>query len=141
VASKADFTEEEWDQLRKGVTGAGLYLSLADRSFFDTFKEAGTLARHLGQARKGGESQLIRELAHGGGTGFGLTAKPDEIESETLDSLRAAVATLEQNAPEDAEAYREFVLEVAKSVADAASGGDESENEAIAKVEAALKGG
>lgn len=140
MASKADFTEEEWDQLRKGVTGAGLYLSLADRSFFDTFKEAGTLARHLGQARKGGESQLIRELAHGG-TGFGLTAKPDEIESETLDSLRAAVATLEQKAPEDAEAYREFVLEVAKSVADAASGGDESENEAIAKVEAALKGG
>ena len=141
MASKADFTEQEWDQLRKGVTGAGLYLSLADRSFFDTFKEAGTLARHLGQARKGGKNQLIRELAHGGGTGFGLTAKPDAIESETLDSLRAAVATLEQKAPEDAEAYREFVLEVARSVADAASGGDESESEAIAKVEAALKGG
>ena len=43
--------------------------------------------------------------------------------------------------PEDAEAYREFVLEVARSVADAASGGDESESEAIAKVQAALKGG
>jgi hypothetical protein len=141
VASKADFTEQEWDQLRRGVTGAGLYLSLADRSFFDTFKEAGTLARHLGQARKGGENQLIRELTHGGGTGFGLTAKPDEIESETLDSLRAAVATLEQKAPEDAEAYREFVLEVARSVADAASGGDQPESEAIAKIETALKGG
>jgi hypothetical protein len=139
VATKGDFTEQEWEQLRKGVTGAGLYVSLADRSFFDTFKEAGTMAKHLGQARGGSDSQLIRELAQGGGTGFGLTAKPDEIESGTLESLRSAVSTLEQKAPDEAEAYRTFVLEVARSVGDAAGGGETSESEAIGKIEAALK--
>jgi hypothetical protein len=141
VASKADFTEQEWEQLRKGVTGAGLYVSLADRSFFDTFKEAGTMAKHLREARTGNESQLIRELSQGGGTGFGLTASPGEIESGTLDSLRSAVKTLEQKAPDEAEAYRAFVLEVASSVGDAAGGGEQSESEAVGKIEAALRGG
>jgi hypothetical protein len=141
MASKADFTEQEWEQLRKGVTGAGLYVSLADRSFFDTFKEAGALAKHLGEARRGNDSQLIRELAETRGSGFGLTAKPDEIESGTLDSLRSAVATLEQKAPDEAEAYRSFVVEVAKSVSKAAGGGDQTETEAIGKIETALGGG
>lgn len=141
MASKADFTDQEWEQLRKGVTGAGLFVSLADRSFFDTFKEAGTMAKHLGQARSSSQSQLIRELVHGGGTGFGLTAPPHEIESGTLDSLRGAVSTLEQKAPDEVEAYRAFVREVAQSVADAAGGGEASESEAIGKIEAALAGG
>jgi hypothetical protein len=141
LASKADFTEEEWEQLRRGVTGAGLYVSLADRSFFDTFKEAGALAKHLGEARRGNESQLIRELAETRGSGFGLTAKPGEIESETLDSLGSAVATLEQKAPDEVEAYRSFVMDVARSVAAAAGGGDQPESEAIAKIETALRGG
>ena len=100
MASKADFTEQEWEELRKGVTGAGMLVSLADRSFFDTFKEAGTMAKHLGQARGSSESQLIRELAQGRGSGFGFTASPDEIASGTLDSLRSAVGTLEQKAPD-----------------------------------------
>jgi hypothetical protein len=141
MASKADFTEQEWEQLRKGVTGAGLLVSLADRSFFDTFKEAGALAKHLGEARRGSQSELIRELAQTRASGFGLTAKPEEIESGTLDSLRSAVAVLEQKAPDEAEAYRSFVIDVAKSVAKSAEGGEQTESQAIGKVEAALQGG
>lgn len=139
MASKADFTDQEWEQLRRGVTGAGLYVSLADRSLFDTFKEAGALAKHLREARGGSESQLIRELAEGGGTGFGLTSSPDEVERGTLDSLRSAIATLEQKAPDEAGAYRSFVMEVARSVANAAGGGEKAESEAIGRIEAALR--
>jgi hypothetical protein len=141
MASKADFTEQEWEQLRKGVTGAGLFVSLADRSFFDTFKEAGALAKHLGEARRGNESQLIRELAETRGSGFGVTSKPADIESGTLESLRSAVATLDQKAPDEVDAYRSFVVEVAKSVAEAAGGGEPTESEAIGKIEGALRGG
>jgi hypothetical protein len=140
MASKADFTEQEWEQLHKGVTGAGLFVSLADRSFFDTFKEAGALAKYLGEARRGSDSQLLRELAETRGSGFGLTAKPGEIESGTLDSLRSAVAALEQKAPDEVDGYRSFVVEVARSVSKAAGGGEESESEAIGKIETALRG-
>ena len=45
MAGKSDFTEQEWESLRKGVSGAGLLVSLSDRDFTDTFGEAGALAK------------------------------------------------------------------------------------------------
>jgi hypothetical protein len=93
MAGKSDFTEQEWEQLRKGATGAGLLVSVSDRGFFDSFKEASSLAKHLVGARKD-ESQLVRELAEQRPTGFGLTASPDEVENETLGALQGSVETL-----------------------------------------------
>ncbi|MEO8291187.1 MAG: hypothetical protein ABI649_09375 [Gaiellaceae bacterium] len=138
MATKADFNQEEWEALQKGVTGAGLLLAVSDRSFFDSFKEAGALARHLAEARQSASSELIRELAETRGTGFGLTSSPGEIESETLEALRKAMEALEAKAPEEADAYRSFVLEVAESVGKAAAGGDMAENESLEKIRSAL---
>ena len=64
MATKADFTEEEWKMLQKGVTGAGLLVSAGDRDFTDSFGEATALAKYLGSQREKSESQFIRELAH-----------------------------------------------------------------------------
>jgi hypothetical protein len=141
VAKKADFTEEEWETLRRGVTGAGLLVSLSERGFFDSFKEAGALARHMGEARKSSSSEVVRELASQRGTGFGMTDKPDEIERETLEALRSAEEILGRKAPEDVEEYRRFVVDVARSVGQAAGGGDDAERETVEKIEAALGGG
>ncbi len=138
MARKSDFTEQEWETLQKGVAGAGLLVSVSDRGFFDAFKEAGALAKHIGQARQNASSELIKELAHEGGTGFGLSASPDKVENETLEALRSAVSTLETKAPDDVEPYRQFVIEVAESVARAASGGDTAEAGAIDKIRSAL---
>ena len=137
MAVKTDFTEQEWEQLHKGATGAGLLVSLSDRSFFDTFKEAGALAKHMANARQS-SSQLVKELAASGGTGFGLASSPDKVESETIDALRTATATLQQKAPDELDAYKQFVLEVAESVGKAAGGGDEAEGAAVQKVRTAL---
>ena len=137
MAGKADFTEEEWDQLRKGATGAGLLVSVSDRSFFDSFKEAASLAKHLAGYRDH-DSQLVRELSAERGTGFGLTAKPKEVETETIEALQGALATLEAKAPDEAEAYRAFVLELAESVGRAAGGGDQAEAATVEKLRGAL---
>ena len=51
MTGKADFTEQEWDKLRQGMTGAGLLVALSDRGFFDTFKEAGSLAKYMAGSR------------------------------------------------------------------------------------------
>ena len=138
MATKADFTDDEWEALRRGVTGAELLVSLSDRSFFDTFKEAGALAKHIAEARRSGTSELIRELASERGTGFGLTDRPDEIERETAESLRRAMEALQQKAPDEVESYRTFVLDVARSVASAAGGGDDAEAQAVRRIESAL---
>lgn len=138
MAKKADFTEQEWESLQKGVVGAGLLVSLSDRSFFDTFKEAGALGKHVAQAKRSSSSELVRELADLHGTGFGVTASPDKLESETLAALQTAKTTLEAKAPDELVPYREFVIEVAQSVADAAGGGEAAESGAIEKVRSAV---
>ena len=136
---KDQFTEEEWEALERGVTGAGTLVSLSDRRFFDTFKEAGALARHLRDAREKSQSELVRELAHEAkGTGFGFTASADEVERGTTESLSKAQAALAAKAPAELDAYRAFVLEVARSVAEAAKGVGANETEALTKVEQAL---
>ena len=136
MAGKADFTGEEWDQLRKGATGAGLLVSGSDRSFLDTFKEAKSLASYLKGSRDD-DSQLVRELSSESGTGFGVVASPSEVEG-TMDSLRAAVQTLQAKAPDEVENYRAFVVELAETVARSAGGGEEVEAAAVEKIKAAL---
>jgi hypothetical protein len=138
VARKADFTEQEWESLQKGVTGAGLLVSLSDRSFFDTFKEAGALAKDIAQGKQNSPSELVRELADIHGTAFGLTSSPNEVENQTLEALRSAKTTLESKAPEELDSYRQFVVEVARSVGEAAGGGESAEAEAVEKVRSAL---
>ena len=137
MPGKTDFTEQEWEQLRKGATGAALLVSVSDRSFFDSFKEAGSLAKHLAGGRSG-DSELIRELSSERGTGFGLTSSPQEIEAETVEALRSAVTTLEAKASEEVDAYRSFVLELAENVGKAAGGGDEAEAATVEKIRSAL---
>src|SRR5215211_706831 len=111
MTTKTEFTQEEWEALQKGVTGAGFMMAVSDRSFFDSFKEAGALARHLGQARQSGSSELVRELGATRSTGFGITDSPAEIETETVEALRKAIEALEAKAPDEVDAYRSFVLE------------------------------
>lgn len=138
MAKKSDFTEQEWEALQKGVVGSGLLVSLSDRSFFDTFKEAGALGKHVAQAKQKNSSELVRELAEVRGTGFGLTSSPDKVEQETLQALQSAKTTLESKAPDELESYRQFVVEVAQSVANAAGGGETAESGAVEKVRSAV---
>ena len=140
MARTTDFTEQEWETMHKGVTGAGMLVAVADRGLLDTFKEAGALGRHLAGARAKNQSEVVRALAERRGTGFGLSSSPDEVESGTLEALRSSVATLEAKAPEEADAYRRFVLEVAESVAGAAGGGETAESGALEKIRSALGG-
>ena len=139
MAGKADFTEQEWETLQKGVTGSALLVSLADRGFFDSFKEAGAVGKHLSEARKKSASLLIQELAQMRGTGFGLRTSPEEVERETTEALNAATSTLQAKAPDELAAYRDFVLEVAQSVAAAAKDVGAAETDAIDKIRASLQ--
>jgi hypothetical protein len=138
MATKADFTEDEWKTLQKGVTGAGLLVSVSDRDFTDTFGEAGALAKYLGEQRQSSDSALIRDLASVHGSGFGLTASAEKVEGETLDSLRSAISTLQAKAPDEVDAYRQVVLGVADHVANAKGGLAPSEEAALGKIKEAV---
>ena len=136
MAGKADFTEDEWKNLQQGVTGAGMLVSAAHRDFTDSFGEASAVAKQLAAHRES-ESQLVRELSATHGTGFGLVASPKEVEG-TIKALGAAVAVLGAKAPDELEAYRGLVLEVATAAAEAKGGVKDEETAAIEKITAAL---
>ena len=140
MAGKADFTEDEWKGLQQGVTGAGMLVSAAHRDFTDSFGEASAVAKQLAAHRES-ESQLVSELSGTHGTGFGLAASPKEVGEGTMDALGAAVAVLGEKAPDELEAYRKLVLDVATAVAEAKGGVKDEEKAAIDRITAALGAG
>jgi len=137
MAGKADFDEQEWETLEKGVTGAGLLVAVSDKGFFDTFGEATTMAKHLA-AGSGSDSPLIRDLAHTRAHGFSMRSSPQEIEQQTVDGIRSATALIEQKSPADLDAYKAFVLDIAQSVAEAKKGVAPSEEASLGKIKEAL---
>ena len=138
MAGKVDFTEDEWKAMEKGVTGAGMLVSVADRDFTDSFGEASALAKALAAHREQSPSQLVRELAAVHGTGFGMTASPQEVESETLASIGVALSAIGAKAPEEVGAYRQLVLGVAEAVAEAKGGVEPDETAALDRLKQAL---
>ena len=76
---KADFTDEEWEALHKGVTGPGMLVSTSDPDFTDSFGEASALAKQLAAEGQNNQNPLAREIAQTHGTGFGMTSSREKV--------------------------------------------------------------
>jgi hypothetical protein len=138
MATKADFTEDEWNAMEHGLAGAGYLVAMSDRGFWDNFKEASALAKHLSYAHEKSDSALVRDIAHGHGRPFGATASEQEAKDATVAALQAAVAALQAKSPDDLPAYKAAVLDVSQSVAEAAKGVSANESDVIATITTAL---
>jgi len=73
------------------------------------------------------------------GPSSGRRSTPGAVETETLAALQSAKTALASKAPDELDSYRQFVVEVAQSVADAAGGGETAERAAIEKINSALR--
>lgn len=138
MATKSDFTEDEWKAMQKGVTGAGMLVSISDRDFTDSFGEAGALAKALSAQREQGASDLVKEIASVRGAGFGLADSPQDVESETLAALKSGLEALAAKAPDETANYRQLVLTVATAVGDAKGGLSDEETAALGRLQEAL---
>ena len=138
MATKKDLSADEWTQLQHGLAGTALLVSISDPGLFDSFKEAGAVRKHYSDAHRNNPSELVRELVAEPGMSFGFGKSPQQLETETLTALQAGASTLKEKAPEDADAYKHFVLEVAQSVAEAAKGTSAAESAEIEKIRSAL---
>jgi hypothetical protein len=138
VAGKKDFTEQEWAALHKGVTGSGMLVSLSDRDFTDTFGEVGAMSKFLAGMQSASTSQLVRDLSHERGTGFGFSSSPEKLHTETMDSLKSAIALLTAKAPDEVDPYRRLVVGVAEVVAGAKGGVSPVETQAIDAIKQAV---
>jgi hypothetical protein len=138
MATRTDFTDEEWVALQRGATGSAMLVSMSDRDFTDTFGEVGAMSKYMAEQQVSAPSELVREIAKVKGSGFGLTTPPDKLRVQTMDALKVAQAALAEKSPADVEPYRELVLGVAEVVARAKGGRSTTESVMIAEIRQAL---
>jgi hypothetical protein len=118
MTRKADFNAEEWSTLVEAPVLAGMRVVMADRG--GTIRESMAMGQVYAAARREqGESELLDELVSSPpamspqsvGAGRDIAGAAD-------DRLRGALAVLQEKAtPEEAAAYRAFVLKLAETVA------------------------
>jgi hypothetical protein len=142
MTKQADFTEDEWLQVREAPTSAGLLVITASPG--GTFRETFSMARAYAEARQQhGASELLDDLvAHNPKVDRHAGAQAD-LEQRSLDHIRSAVAVLQAKATEqELEDYRRFVMALAERVAHAHREGgvevSEAEQAALDKIKAAL---
>ena len=140
MATKTDFTPDEWQTLRWAVTDTMIYLSMADPGFWDMFKEANAAAHYMAAAKQTSESALVRELAADikAKRDKEVSGNPTDVSGEVIERVNEAVKIVSDKAPEDLEGFKAFIIGVAKATAEAAKGTSPTEAQAIAKLEAAL---
>jgi hypothetical protein len=150
MTEKAAFNAEEWSKVVEAPALAALTVIAADRG--GTIRESLSLGRAYSEARRDG-SGLLQEI---------VSTAPQVDPSDLKDrsalpqraetALREALRVLEEKAtPEEVEAYREFVLKVAETVARAHKEGgvlgiggkeiSESEQAALDELAGVVRGG
>lgn len=120
MASKSDFGAEEWSTVISGPPAAGLHVAMAERG--GSLREALSIGRAYAEARQAhGTSELLDEIV-----AEQPAVNPAEFKGESdvpaalMQKLRDAVQIVEvKGTPDDAEAYRNFVLDLAQRVASA----------------------
>lgn len=120
MATKADFNAEEWSTVVEAPVLAGMRVVMADRG--GTIRESLAIGKVYGQARQAqGDSALLDELAASPPTVDPQRLKgAGDIVAASTERLREALRLVaEKGAPEDAEAYKRFVLSVAEAAAEA----------------------
>ena len=134
MTSKAEFTSEEWKLVLEGPPSAGMIVITAQRG--GMLRETVSMAKTYAEARQHhGQSELLDEI---------VAAKPamdhtryrslEELKEHCVAHLRNAVALLEGKAtPQELDEYKQFILNLADTVANAhreGHGGEESVSEA-----------
>jgi hypothetical protein len=149
MTKKAEFNAEEWSKVVEGPVLAGMRVITADRG--GTIRESMAMGQVYTQARQQqGQSELLDELVSSPpAMEPGRIRSAGELGPAAREGLQAALQLLEQKAtPEEMEAYRGFVRDVAGAVARAHKeggflgvGGKEvspEEQKALEEIEAAL---
>jgi len=134
MASKADFTDEEWARLKRAPFVAGMAISLADPGGpIEAFKETAATLKAVRGAEGGASGELPGAIARevvaeaqqrknplgGFKPTSGATAGVEILDE--LGGVNRIVS--EKGSPEDTAAMREFLLAVAQEAANAAKEG------------------
>ena len=120
MATKADFNAEEWSTVVEGPVLAGMTVVAASRG--GTLRESVAIGRVYAEARqRQEENELLDELVSSPpGVDRQKLQGTGDIAAASSQRLREALSVLNgKGSAEDAEAYKRFVLDVARAAAEA----------------------
>lgn len=134
MATKADFTADEWNQIRRAPFMAGLAVVAASPSGpFGVIKEMFAVGKMLAEVKtQGASSELVKALVADLETGAReqsapaeLQGKaPDQVKSYAIDSCRQVAALVEKKSkPDEAQGFKQWLVSVGQKVAEAAKEG------------------
>ena len=133
MASKTDFTPEEWSQIRKSPLMASIAVVAASPSgpvgvIKEMFAAGKLLADTQGQKGKNALiDAVMTDLSSAEGRGQAqpkLSGKsPDEVRNAALDGLRQVATLVDQKAPAEADGFKSWLLSLSNRVAEAAKEG------------------
>ena len=149
MTKKADFNAEEWSAVVEAPLLAGLHVVGADKG--GRIRESVAMAKVYAEVRQHqGQSELLDELVSTPpAVDQQKVREAGDIGPQATARLQEAVALLQQKAtPEEVDAYRNFVMDVAEAAAKAHKEGgfigiggkqvSESEQAALDEIRAAL---
>jgi len=117
MATKADFNAEEWSKLVEGPLLAGTWVSRTSGG--GKIREAVAVAKVYAAGRQEqGDSALLDEIV-ASPPGSGGTAPGDDPSAVVRARLAEALRIIDEKSPEDSDAYRSFVVAVARAAAEA----------------------
>ncbi|MER3553920.1 MAG: hypothetical protein C4331_06110 [Meiothermus sp.] len=134
MALKDNFTPEEWTKVLSGPASAGSYVLAASPSgLTGIIAEAAAMTRELLDGAKGSSTPLLQAISESlQPEALKEQPKPERRRFNTLDEAKSALLNEVRQAmwlvqtktsPEDVEAYKTYVLDVAQKVAGAAKEG------------------
>jgi len=163
MATKTDFTPEEWKTLLDGVIMSGLAVTAAEPSgIIGVLKESFAASQALVEGRQG-QNELIRAIVADFETSQGRTDArgalkerlgdhPDAaiLKAKSIETLQQVAAILDAKAPQDAPAVKQWFYHISQKAAEAASEGgnflgfggvrvSEAEKATLSEISGALK--
>jgi hypothetical protein len=136
MANKANFTTDEWTKLLESPMMAALAITAAEPSgLWGLLKEGSSSGRALLEAKTSGPNELIKAIATDLGTSEGRAAARDDVQARlsgtsltnirdtALAALRAAAAIVDAKAPGEAAAFKNWLNQIARGVAEASNEG------------------
>jgi hypothetical protein len=134
MATKTDFTLEEWEKIRRAPFMAGLAVVAASPSGpFGVVKEMFAVGKMLAQIKtQGSNNELVKALVadlEAGAKDQNAPAElkgkaPNEIKNYAIESLRQVAGLIdEKSKPDEAQASKQWLVSVGQKVAEAAKEG------------------
>jgi membrane-bound ClpP family serine protease len=130
MSTQADYSGEEWLEVVTAPLLAGMLVITSDPAVFGSAKESAVIAATINEYGQTSDTELIREI------GRAMTAKDkpqmpklptsggsDAIMKDLVNRCQSAARIVESKSPSEAEAFKAYLIDIAKKTAEASKEG------------------